>query len=85
MKAIFASALLGAVATSTSNEWTRPKVDDVFPNLDIGYYQLTKGAGNCHKCISLSSKSIFGNYNPDCRAVLAEGADVGNVNLVPMA
>ena len=70
---------------AADNDWADPMDRWDLPNLDIGYYQLLEGKGNCHKCISLSGKSMYASENPDCRAVLFEGAPRGKKNMVPMA
>jgi hypothetical protein len=41
--------------------------------------------GHCHKCLSLSRKSIYAIENPDCRAVPFKDAPRGKKNLVEMA
>ena len=67
------------------HNWATPDDKLDYPNLDIGHYQVLEGVGNCHKCLSLSRKSMYANFNPDCRAVAFEGAPLGSKNLVPMA
>ena len=47
-----------------------PSDNSDFPNLDIGYYPVQLGLGNCHKCISLTKKTIYAFQDPVCKVVL---------------
>jgi hypothetical protein len=66
-------------------DWAMPKDTIDFPNLDIGHYPLIEGAGNCHRCLSLSRKSLYATEDPDCRVLLFENAPRGDKNIVKMA
>jgi hypothetical protein len=78
-------SLIAIVISRDDSDWASPIDRTDYPNVDIGHYQLLDGLGNCHKCVSLSNKSLFAVSNPDCRAVLFEGAPSGGKNMVEMA
>ena len=67
------------------DDWASPLDRTDYPNMDIGHYQLIAGKGNCHKCVSLSKKSLYASKNPDCRAIPFERAPMGKKNIVSMA
>ena len=73
------------VLAKDNSDWANPIDRTDYPNMDIGHYQLLEGKGNCHKCVSLSKKSMFATKNPDCRAILFKSAPEGNRNMVEMA
>ena len=73
------------LAVSCQADWADPEDKLDYPQLDIGYYPLIEGAGNCHKCIAATKKSMYASKDPDCRAILFEGMTPGRKNLVKMA
>lgn len=66
-----------SVVVRTQSDWADPDDRIDYPNFDIGHYPLVKGKGNCHKCLSLSKKSMYAIEDPDCRMVPFENAPRG--------
>lgn len=74
-----------AVRAESHNLWADPSYPLDYPILDIGYYPMEKGHGNCYRCLSLSKKSLFAISDPDCRKVPFKDAPLGQSNVVKMA
>lgn len=85
MKAFVAFMMMMSVVVRAQHDWADP-IDRIdYPQLDIGYYPVIEGQGNCHKCLAYTKKSIFAQNNPDCRVILFEGMPPSKKNMVKMA
>ena len=78
-------ALTATSVVQAQADWADP-IDSVeYPNLDIGHYPVHEGKGNCHRCVSLTRKTMYAFKNPDCRVIPFPDSPLGAKNMVEMA